>query len=85
MAEINVEEEEEYWAQTEGEQVDMSSQPQMDVNALLHSMRAQILTLTTQLAELQANPPAATPSVKKKFNKKVEVVADPGAFEGDRA
>ncbi|EGN95916.1 hypothetical protein SERLA73DRAFT_154416 [Serpula lacrymans var. lacrymans S7.3] len=26
-----------------------------------------------------------TPSVEKKFNKKVEVVADPGAFEGDRA
>ncbi|EGO03635.1 hypothetical protein SERLA73DRAFT_158201 [Serpula lacrymans var. lacrymans S7.3] len=31
----------------------------------------------------QANPP--TPSVEKKFNKKVEVVADPGAFKGDRA
>ncbi|EGN97025.1 hypothetical protein SERLA73DRAFT_75867 [Serpula lacrymans var. lacrymans S7.3] len=63
----------------------MSLQPQMDVNALLHNMHAQILTLTTKLAELQANPPAATPSVEKKFNKKVEVVADPGAFEGDRA
>ncbi|EGO02539.1 hypothetical protein SERLA73DRAFT_70046 [Serpula lacrymans var. lacrymans S7.3] len=63
----------------------MLLQPRMDVNALLHNMRAQILTLTTQLAELQANPPAATPSVEKKFNKKVEVVADPGAFEGDRA
>ncbi|EGO19182.1 hypothetical protein SERLADRAFT_443229 [Serpula lacrymans var. lacrymans S7.9] len=63
----------------------MSSQPQMDVNALLTNMRAQILTLTTQLAELQVNPPAATPSVEKRFNKKVEVVADPGAFEGDRA
>ncbi|EGO04985.1 hypothetical protein SERLA73DRAFT_68642 [Serpula lacrymans var. lacrymans S7.3] len=62
----------------------MSSQTP-DVNALLHNMCAQILALTTQLAELQANPPAATPSVEKKFNKKVEVVADPGAFEGDRA
>ncbi|EGN97833.1 hypothetical protein SERLA73DRAFT_74092 [Serpula lacrymans var. lacrymans S7.3] len=62
----------------------MLSQPQMDVNALLHNMRAQILTLTTQLAKLQANPPAATPSVEKKLNKKVEVVVDPGAFEGDR-
>ncbi|EGO04527.1 hypothetical protein SERLA73DRAFT_68213 [Serpula lacrymans var. lacrymans S7.3] len=48
-------------------------------------MRAQIQALTTQLAELQANPPAATPSVEKKFNKKVEVVADPGTFEGNRA
>ncbi|EGO04335.1 hypothetical protein SERLA73DRAFT_148891 [Serpula lacrymans var. lacrymans S7.3] len=48
-------------------------------------MRAQILALTTQLTELQANPTAATPSVEKRFNKKVEVVADPGAFEGDRA
>ncbi|EGN97973.1 hypothetical protein SERLA73DRAFT_74232 [Serpula lacrymans var. lacrymans S7.3] len=56
-----------------------------DVNALLHNMRAQILALTTQLAELQANPPVATPSVEKKFNKKVEVIANPGAFEGDRA
>ncbi|EGN92111.1 hypothetical protein SERLA73DRAFT_79874 [Serpula lacrymans var. lacrymans S7.3] len=62
----------------------MLLQPQ-DVNALLHNMRQQILALTTQLAELQANPPAATPSVEKKFNKKVEVIADPGAFEGDRA
>ncbi|EGN93520.1 hypothetical protein SERLA73DRAFT_78412 [Serpula lacrymans var. lacrymans S7.3] len=61
----------------------MSSQ--QDVNALLHNMWQQILALTNQLAELQANPPAATPSVEKKFNKKVEVVADPGAFEGDRA
>ncbi|EGO02834.1 hypothetical protein SERLA73DRAFT_150441 [Serpula lacrymans var. lacrymans S7.3] len=52
----------------------MSSQNQPD-----------ILKLTTQLAELQAHPPAATPSVKKKFNKKVKVVADPGTFEGDRA
>ncbi|EGN97501.1 hypothetical protein SERLA73DRAFT_153873 [Serpula lacrymans var. lacrymans S7.3] len=43
-----------------------------------------IATLTSQLAELQNNPPVATPSVEKKFNKKVEVVADPGAFEGDR-
>ncbi|EGN96765.1 hypothetical protein SERLA73DRAFT_75627 [Serpula lacrymans var. lacrymans S7.3] len=56
----------------------MSSQTP-DVNALLHNMHAQILALTTQLAELQANPP--TPAVEKKFNKKVEVVADPGAFE----
>ncbi|EGN95159.1 hypothetical protein SERLA73DRAFT_155305 [Serpula lacrymans var. lacrymans S7.3] len=59
----------------------MSSQPQMDVNALLHSMRAQILTLTTQLAELQANPPAATPSVKKKFNKKANWDAFADNFE----
>ncbi|EGN99436.1 hypothetical protein SERLA73DRAFT_73956 [Serpula lacrymans var. lacrymans S7.3] len=62
----------------------MSSQPQ-DMNALLHAMRMQIAALTSQLAEMQANPPAATPSVEKKFNKKVEVVADPGTFEGDRA
>ncbi|EGN91464.1 hypothetical protein SERLA73DRAFT_80436 [Serpula lacrymans var. lacrymans S7.3] len=62
----------------------MSSQPQ-DMNALLHAMRTQIAALTSQLAEMQANPPAATPSVEKKFNKKVEVVADPGTFEGDRA
>ncbi|EGO00569.1 hypothetical protein SERLA73DRAFT_71579 [Serpula lacrymans var. lacrymans S7.3] len=55
-----------------------------DVNALLHNMRAQILALTTQFAELQANPPATTPLVEKKFNKKVEVVTDPGTFEGDR-
>ncbi|EGO04276.1 hypothetical protein SERLA73DRAFT_148856 [Serpula lacrymans var. lacrymans S7.3] len=61
----------------------MSSQP--DINALLHNMCAQIEVLTTQLAELQADPPAANPSVEKKFNKKVEVVADPGTFEGDRA
>ncbi|EGN95086.1 hypothetical protein SERLA73DRAFT_77093 [Serpula lacrymans var. lacrymans S7.3] len=61
----------------------MSSQP--DINALLHNMRAQSQALTIQLAELQANPPAANPSVEKKFIKKVEVVADPGAFEGDRA
>ncbi|EGN91651.1 hypothetical protein SERLA73DRAFT_80241 [Serpula lacrymans var. lacrymans S7.3] len=63
----------------------MLSQPQEDVNALLHNMRAQILALTMQLAELQANPPTANPSVEKKFNKKVEVVADPGTFGGDRA
>ncbi|EGN94981.1 hypothetical protein SERLA73DRAFT_155187 [Serpula lacrymans var. lacrymans S7.3] len=63
----------------------MLSQPQQDIKALLHNMRAQILTLTMQLAELLANPPAATPLVEKKFNKKVKVVADPGAFEGDRA
>ncbi|EGO04542.1 hypothetical protein SERLA73DRAFT_68227 [Serpula lacrymans var. lacrymans S7.3] len=61
----------------------MSSQP--DINALLHNMRVQIQALTDQLAELQANPPAATPSVEKKFDKKVEVVTDPGTFEGDRA
>ncbi|EGN97239.1 hypothetical protein SERLA73DRAFT_74952 [Serpula lacrymans var. lacrymans S7.3] len=63
----------------------MSLQPQTDVNALLHNMCAQILALTTQLAKLQANPPAANPSVEKKFNNKVEDVADPSAFEGDRA
>ncbi|EGN97926.1 hypothetical protein SERLA73DRAFT_74177 [Serpula lacrymans var. lacrymans S7.3] len=64
----------------------MSSQSQQpDVNTLLHNMRAQILALTTQLTELQAHPPAATPLVEKKFNKKVEVITDPGAFEGDRA
>ncbi|EGO26691.1 hypothetical protein SERLADRAFT_436500 [Serpula lacrymans var. lacrymans S7.9] len=62
----------------------MSSQTP-DVNTLLYNMCAQILALTTQLAELQANPPAAAPLVEKKFNKKVEVVADPGTFEGDRA
>ncbi|EGO03476.1 hypothetical protein SERLA73DRAFT_69345 [Serpula lacrymans var. lacrymans S7.3] len=45
----------------------------LDVNAVLHNMHAQILALTTQLAKLQANPPAAAPSVEKKFNKKVEV------------
>ncbi|EGO04157.1 hypothetical protein SERLA73DRAFT_148789 [Serpula lacrymans var. lacrymans S7.3] len=50
----------------------MSSQNQPDVNALLHNTWQQILVLTTQLAELQANPPAATPLVEKKFNKKVE-------------
>ncbi|EGO04298.1 hypothetical protein SERLA73DRAFT_148873 [Serpula lacrymans var. lacrymans S7.3] len=61
----------------------MSLQP--DINSLLHNMRAQIQALTTQLAELQANPPATTPSVEKKFNKKVEVIADPVAFKGDRA
>ncbi|EGO20545.1 hypothetical protein SERLADRAFT_441888 [Serpula lacrymans var. lacrymans S7.9] len=61
----------------------MSSQ--QDMNSLLHAMRAQIATLTSQLAELQTNPPVATPSVEKKFNKKVEVVVDPGTFEGDRA
>ncbi|EGO01378.1 hypothetical protein SERLA73DRAFT_151826 [Serpula lacrymans var. lacrymans S7.3] len=63
----------------------MLSQPQQDINALLYNMHAQILALTTQLTKLQANPPVATPSVEKKFNKKVEVVADPGAFKGDRA
>ncbi|EGO01833.1 hypothetical protein SERLA73DRAFT_70997, partial [Serpula lacrymans var. lacrymans S7.3] len=49
----------------------MSSQ---DMNALLHAMRVQIAELTSQLAEIQANPPVATPSVEKKFNKKVEVL-----------
>ncbi|EGO00652.1 hypothetical protein SERLA73DRAFT_71648 [Serpula lacrymans var. lacrymans S7.3] len=63
----------------------MSSQNQPDVNTLLHNMRAQILALTMQLAKLQENPPAAAPAAEKKFNKKVEVVADPGTFEGDRA
>ncbi|EGN92801.1 hypothetical protein SERLA73DRAFT_79266 [Serpula lacrymans var. lacrymans S7.3] len=63
----------------------MLLQPQQDVNALLHNMRAQILALTTQLAELQENPPAAAPLVEKKFNKKVEIVADPGAFKGEQA
>ncbi|EGN97473.1 hypothetical protein SERLA73DRAFT_75153 [Serpula lacrymans var. lacrymans S7.3] len=64
----------------------MSLQSQTDVNALLHNMRAQILALTTQLAELQAAPAAAaTPLVEKKFNKKVKIVADPGAFEGEQA
>ncbi|EGO04948.1 hypothetical protein SERLA73DRAFT_68604 [Serpula lacrymans var. lacrymans S7.3] len=58
---------------------------QQDMNSLLHAMCAQIATLTLQLTELQTNPPAATPSVEKRFNKKVEVVTDPGAFEGDRA
>ncbi|EGO04603.1 hypothetical protein SERLA73DRAFT_68292 [Serpula lacrymans var. lacrymans S7.3] len=63
----------------------MSLQDQPNVNTLLHNMRAQISALTRQLAELQANPIAAAPSVEKKSSKKVEVVADPGAFEGDRA
>ncbi|EGO04761.1 hypothetical protein SERLA73DRAFT_149149 [Serpula lacrymans var. lacrymans S7.3] len=45
-------------------------------------MRVQILLLPTQLSELQTNPPEA---VKQKFNKKVEIVTDPGTFEGDRA
>ncbi|EGO02602.1 hypothetical protein SERLA73DRAFT_150286 [Serpula lacrymans var. lacrymans S7.3] len=35
-----------------------------------------------QLSELQTNPPEA---VEQKFNKKVEIVADPGTFEGDQA
>ncbi|EGO00343.1 hypothetical protein SERLA73DRAFT_73056 [Serpula lacrymans var. lacrymans S7.3] len=47
---------------------------QQDMNSLLHAMHAQIAMLTSQLAELQNNPPAATPSVEKKFNKKVEVL-----------
>ncbi|EGN91725.1 hypothetical protein SERLA73DRAFT_80186 [Serpula lacrymans var. lacrymans S7.3] len=63
----------------------MSLQSQPDVNTLLHNMCAQVLVLTRQLAELQANPTAAAPSIEKKFNKKVEVVTDPRTFEGDRA
>ncbi|EGO27108.1 hypothetical protein SERLADRAFT_434875 [Serpula lacrymans var. lacrymans S7.9] len=43
----------------------MLSQNQPDVNTLLHNMHAQILALTMQLADLEANPPAATPSVEK--------------------
>ncbi|EGN97084.1 hypothetical protein SERLA73DRAFT_74796 [Serpula lacrymans var. lacrymans S7.3] len=62
----------------------MSSQT-TNINALLYNMHAQILALTTQLAELQAAPPAAAPTVEKKCKKKVKVVADPGTFEGDRA
>ncbi|EGO30336.1 hypothetical protein SERLADRAFT_431856 [Serpula lacrymans var. lacrymans S7.9] len=60
----------------------MSSQP--DMNSLLHNMCAQIQALTNQLAEIQAAP-AAESTVAQKFNKKVEIVADPSAFEGDRA
>ncbi|EGN99031.1 hypothetical protein SERLA73DRAFT_73606 [Serpula lacrymans var. lacrymans S7.3] len=60
----------------------MSSQP--DINSLLHNMCAQIQALTNQLAEIQAAP-AAESTVEQKFNKKVEIVADPGAFKGDRA
>ncbi|EGN99124.1 hypothetical protein SERLA73DRAFT_73680 [Serpula lacrymans var. lacrymans S7.3] len=63
----------------------MLSQNQPDVNTLLHGMRVQIAALTRQLTELQASPPAATPLVEKKFNKKVKVIADPRTFEGDRA
>ncbi|EGN92114.1 hypothetical protein SERLA73DRAFT_157196 [Serpula lacrymans var. lacrymans S7.3] len=48
----------------------MSSQ-NPDIKTLLHGMRAA--------------PPAAASTVEKKFNKKVEAVADPGAFKGDRA
>ncbi|EGN91947.1 hypothetical protein SERLA73DRAFT_157293 [Serpula lacrymans var. lacrymans S7.3] len=54
---------------------------QDDLNALLHRMRQQIADLTVQLAEVQTNPA----SVERKFNKKVEIVADPGSFDGDRA
>ncbi|EGN96432.1 hypothetical protein SERLA73DRAFT_154751 [Serpula lacrymans var. lacrymans S7.3] len=60
----------------------MSSHEQPDYNALLHRMRQQILELTAQIGELQNNPAA---SVERKFNKKVEIVADPGSFDGDRA
>ncbi|EGN92100.1 hypothetical protein SERLA73DRAFT_79895 [Serpula lacrymans var. lacrymans S7.3] len=35
-------------------------------------------------AQIQAAP-AAKPTVEQKFNKKVKIVADPGAFKGDRA
>ncbi|EGN93555.1 hypothetical protein SERLA73DRAFT_78442 [Serpula lacrymans var. lacrymans S7.3] len=55
----------------------------LNVNTLLHNMRAQILKLTTQLAKLQENPPEATS--EQKFSKKVKIIADPGAFEGDWA
>ncbi|EGO04286.1 hypothetical protein SERLA73DRAFT_148864 [Serpula lacrymans var. lacrymans S7.3] len=58
-----------------------STQP--DVNTLLHNMCAQVLVLTAQLAEFQANPPEA---VEQKFNKKVKIVANPSTtFKGDRA
>ncbi|EGO04488.1 hypothetical protein SERLA73DRAFT_148975 [Serpula lacrymans var. lacrymans S7.3] len=59
----------------------MSLQP--DMNSLLHNMRAQFQALTNQLAKIQAAP-AAESTVERKFNKKVEIVADPGAFKGDR-
>ncbi|EGN96425.1 hypothetical protein SERLA73DRAFT_76383 [Serpula lacrymans var. lacrymans S7.3] len=55
---------------------------QDDLNALLHRMRQQIADLTVQLAEVQTNPAAP---VERRFNKKVEIVADPGSFDGDRA
>ncbi|EGO02971.1 hypothetical protein SERLA73DRAFT_70447 [Serpula lacrymans var. lacrymans S7.3] len=61
----------------------MLSQQQPDVNTLLHNMRAQILLLTTQLSEIQEYP--AEPTVEQKFNKKVEIVADPSAFKGNQA
>ncbi|EGO04630.1 hypothetical protein SERLA73DRAFT_149058 [Serpula lacrymans var. lacrymans S7.3] len=60
----------------------MLSQP--DINSLLHNMRTQIQALTNQLTEIQAAP-AAKSMVERKFNKKVEIVADPSAFQGDRA
>ncbi|EGN97595.1 hypothetical protein SERLA73DRAFT_153935 [Serpula lacrymans var. lacrymans S7.3] len=63
----------------------MLLQPQQqDMNTLLHNMCAQILSLTTQLTKIQAAP-AAEPTVEQKFNKKVEIVADPSTFKGDRA
>ncbi|EGO02421.1 hypothetical protein SERLA73DRAFT_69932 [Serpula lacrymans var. lacrymans S7.3] len=37
-----------------------------------------------KFAKIQAAP-AAEPTVEQKFNKKVEIVADPSAFKGDRA
>ncbi|EGN95306.1 hypothetical protein SERLA73DRAFT_155393 [Serpula lacrymans var. lacrymans S7.3] len=63
----------------------MSSQPPppQDINALLHAMRTQIGALTSQLAKMQANPPAATPSVEKKFNKKIWVKANWDVFSDD--
>ncbi|EGN99373.1 hypothetical protein SERLA73DRAFT_73904 [Serpula lacrymans var. lacrymans S7.3] len=47
-------------------------------------MCAQIQALINQLAKIQAAP-AVEATVERKFNKKVEIVADPGAFEGHRA
>ncbi|EGO22842.1 hypothetical protein SERLADRAFT_439617 [Serpula lacrymans var. lacrymans S7.9] len=47
-------------------------------------MHIQIQVLTNQLAKIQAAP-AAEPMAEQKFNKKVKIIADPGAFEGDWA
>ncbi|KAF8834136.1 hypothetical protein BDN67DRAFT_992727 [Paxillus ammoniavirescens] len=41
-----------------------------------------IVQCNTQRTQSKSNPPATT---ERKFLKKVEVVADPGCFEGDRA
>ncbi|EGN91664.1 hypothetical protein SERLA73DRAFT_157462 [Serpula lacrymans var. lacrymans S7.3] len=50
----------------------MLLQPQQtDVNALLHNIAA-------------GASPCGNPLGGEKFNKKVKVVADPGAFEGDK-